>query len=171
MPSVQDGQSKDARVVPKAKIRGKQDATPNSELVVRLGVTRQSGSDQLLVFSGLINKVTANFLVDSGANTNCVSTKFVQENGIVCTELHTPVSEIGYEGQSAKITKELRAARVWLRDFKDKMDLMVLDIADYDMILEKPWLSRCQPKIDWRTNQITLRQGNKKVVLEPYKAA
>ena len=36
------------------------------------------------------------------------------------------------------------------------MTLDVINIEDYDIILGKPWLTRLNPKIDWRKNIVSL---------------
>ena len=49
--------------------------------------------------------------------------------------------------------------------YVDQLDLDVTQLDDYDVILGKPWLTRRNPKIDWRKNVVKLRYKRKYIKL------
>ena len=48
------------------------------------------------------------------------------------------------------------------------MSLDVTKLEDYDVILGKPWLTRLNPKIDWKKNIVKLRYKRKYIKLKAY---
>ena len=46
------------------------------------------------------------------------------------------------------------------------MTLDVINIEDYDIILGKPWLTRLNPKIDWRKNIVKFRHKREYIKLK-----
>lgn len=41
-----------------------------------------------------------------------------------------------------------------MKNYLEKMPLEVIDMEDYDVILGKPWLTKLNPKINWKSNVI-----------------
>ena len=48
------------------------------------------------------------------------------------------------------------------------MNLDVTKLDDYDVILGKPWLTKLNPKIDWKKNVVKLRYKRKYIRLKAY---
>ena len=53
-----------------------------------------------------------------------------------------------------------------MRSMLSILDFHVMKLPKYDAILEKSWLDRWNPDIDWRAGTISIQAGKKIVVLQ-----
>jgi RNase H-like domain found in reverse transcriptase/Reverse transcriptase (RNA-dependent DNA polymerase)/Integrase zinc binding domain/Retroviral aspartyl protease/Chromo (CHRromatin Organisation MOdifier) domain len=123
------------------------------------------GYARLLTIHGRINGYSAIVLIDGGAGANFVSRRFVRMH-----DLHTlPSSTLSVvtlaNGHRDAVSEALFAAELKLGAFRDECTLHVIDIANYDAILGKPWLTQYNPTIDWRLNTLSFIHRDQPIVL------
>ena len=115
---------------------------------------------ELLVVFGTANNKHLKILLDSGANGNFVSLDFVNKHKINTVNYRTPVSVTLADGRVRTTTLSYAELEVKIGDYTDKIRAQVLDLS-YDLMLGKPWLTRLNPEIDWTTNQVKFRHGDR----------
>ncbi len=103
---------------------------------------------------GTLNSRPAQFLVDSGANTNYVSTEFIQRNNLQTTTVMTNVTLA--DGSQQKSRGNLEQACITIGTYTDHFDFTALPLPKYDAILGLAWLQTLNPTIDWNTQSISL---------------
>jgi hypothetical protein len=110
----------------------------------------------LIKLSGMIGNASAMFLVDSGASTNFICEKFVQNYGIK-TDRTSEVQRITLGDGSQRMTDRLAAQLpIWIQSYTDMMSFVVVPLSGCDAVLGMPWLERLNPSIDWRSRLVQL---------------
>lgn len=134
---------------------------PVTESEVR-NVTGSHDHD-LLRLVGKINGRRAVMLIDSGSTHDLISSKFVEKQGIKTNSSRTTFSVTLADGSTCRqqqVTTD--AVKVVAGEFGERQTFTVFPLDRYDAILGKPWLSRNNPEINFRTNQVRL--GTESVV-------
>ena len=118
----------------------------------------EAGPSEVVTGQISVDKISAKILVDSGATHSFVSKKFARK-------LNRPLEKLGGMFGTALPSGEVLLSTHWLRalplfiDGKELyVNLIVLDMNDFDIILGMDWLSKYNAIIDCR---------NKKVVFKP----
>ena len=147
----------------------KQQAT--FEVVDQLSTTNRSGgfgsTDQInaiktnkgLRFEGKLSSGTANFLIDSGADEDFITAKKAQELGLRLTSLDQPYTVYMANGDEYKVNKVAKGVPFEIQGFKDKIDLHVVPITNDKVILGTTFLSKYNPKIDWKKMTIQIERN------------
>ena len=52
-----------------------------------------------------------------------------------------------------------------MNNYQERLQFLVVELADYEVILGKPWLSQHNPDIGWRRNTLRFKFHNRTVVL------
>ena len=118
-------------------------------------VTADSEHDLLRV-EGRSNGRKAEMLIDCGSTHDFISESFVQRHDIR-TELNSEsLQVILADGRKTSLDlKTANALSVIVKDFKDEQHFIVFPLVHHNAILGKPWLTRNNPTVDFRTNEIT----------------
>lgn len=99
-------------------------------------------------------------LIDCGSTHDFISEDFVRRHKVP-TELGSEALKVTFaDGRASSHAMETtNAIDVVVSDSKEKQQFTVFPLARYDAILGKPWLTRNNPSINFRTNDITV-DGN-----------
>ena len=126
-------------------------------LDAQVGSVAADSEHDLLRVEGRINGRKAVMLIDCGSTHDFISESFVQRHDIR-TELGSESLQVTLaDGRKTSLDlKTINALRVVVKDFKDEQHFTVFPLVHYDAILGKPWLTRNNPTIDFRTNEITI---------------
>ena len=107
-------------------------------------------------------------MIDGGAGCSAISRAFVDTNGIKTTLIPNPLVAKGYDGKGSPCTQYVSKARLRLKELKDEVDLLVLELDnECDVILGKAWLDKHNPMVDWPNNILTFHKPNRTVILSP----
>ncbi|GMF51180.1 unnamed protein product [Phytophthora fragariaefolia] len=127
--------------------------------------TEEVGADrfhQLLIKTGTVNGKSVKVLLDSGADHNVIrkglATQVLRRKKAVVERIDGPVT-------SPQWINEVKADMTLEGFVLNDMLFWEWDLpATHDIILGKPWFSRFNPLIDWRTHEVTLDFD----LLDPY---
>ena len=126
-------------------------------LDAQVGSVAADSEHDLLRVEGRINGRKAVMLIDCGSTHDFISESFVQRHDIR-TELGSESIQVTLaDGRKTSLDlKTTNGLRVVVKDFKDEQHFTVFPLVHYDAILGKPWLTRNNPTIDFRTTDITI---------------
>jgi hypothetical protein len=128
---------------------------PPSSRIANLGSASAHQLDtQLLVCDGTVNGHPATVLIDSGAQRDFVSNRFIARHALSTTPLDQPLRIRLANGQLQATRQHLPDATVSFGPHTTTRPLTVTSIDAFDIILGKPWLTDVNPSIDWTTNTI-----------------
>jgi hypothetical protein len=125
----------------------------------------------LLTFDGKLHGRPVKVLVDCGASSNFVSTTFVAQHGLETVPANKPFVVRLADGQRQACAEALPKSSLHIRRYKDKLDLHILPIKNFDVILGMPWLRQYKPYIDWDAGILTFDKGRTRCCLAPPKPA
>ena len=94
-----------------------------------------------------------------------ISNKFVEKCNVNVEPLKEELSVKVASGNTQSIDGVALQVDLNIDRYKDNVNLDVTKLEDYDVILGKPWLTRLNPKIDWRKNIVKLRYKKKYIKL------
>ncbi len=100
---------------------------------------------KLLVYSGRICGHVATFMLDSGAECNVITKSFVDKVGLKTSPVTSPIIAKGYDGVESDCKDQILRARLRLKELKDEVNLLVLNVSTCDVILGKSWLAKHNP--------------------------
>ena len=132
-------------------------------------VSLDRGTDhELLKVQGKINGRPATMLIDSGSTHDFLADQFVKKNNIRTKSCPESLTVTLADGSASTRTWETTdSLKVIVSDFRDEQEFTVFPLTHYDAILGKPWLTRNNPSINFRTNDVqlgttkfTARDGN-----------
>jgi hypothetical protein len=109
----------------------------------------------LIKLSGVVGSRTAVVLVDCGATGCFVSSKFARTSGLPITAGDANATVSLANGQPQDASGIARSAPVRIGSYADRIDLIVTELSDYDVILGMPWLEQYDVKPDWRGKTVT----------------
>jgi hypothetical protein len=101
-------------------------------------------------------------LVDSGAERNLVSQVFARHLHLIPS---TPINFVYADGSSFCSSFVSAPLCLSIDDYVTTLPLRVCALSQVDVILGREWLERENPSIDWRTGEICVEKGGKKVML------
>jgi hypothetical protein len=111
----------------------------------------------LIVLKGNCGGTRVKVLLDSGAEKSFASTSFVASLAIVTYPSAVVHSVRMADGRINPVCRMIPNLKLWLGDWKCKLDLLVTDVDGYDIIVGKDWLSAYHPDVDWSTNVVKVR--------------
>jgi hypothetical protein len=138
--------------------------TPNpSSAPLRISVTAEVSQPTavgLLILSGQVRighrTYTCRALVDSGATTEFVDTRFVKRIGVKPDPIKRPLSVSLADRSTQLTTHVVPALRVQLAGYNDHLRCYQADLGgQWDIILGRSWLKRIAPTIDWRADTVS----------------
>jgi len=116
-----------------------------------------SREHDLLRVEGKINGCYAVMLIDSGSTHDFISEEFVQRSGIETRTSPDALHVMLADGTSSSSRLETTGPlKVIVKDFSETQSFTVFPLSRYDAILGKPWLTRHNPSINFKTNEVRL---------------
>ena len=114
-----------------------------------------------LRLNGKINGCQAHMLLDSGSTHDFVSTEFVRRYKIPTEPGKGTFKVTLADGTSSEHQHQVtQQVKVVVGDFSEQRRFTILPICSVDVILGKPWLTRHNPDINFRTNEIVLNSDS-----------
>ena len=118
-------------------------------------VGRDKNQNDLLRFKGKIDGHEAVILLDSGSTHDLISTFFVRKHRIDTTNLEGQFNVTMADGRTTSTAQTCTdPLTLVLPNLREERVFTVFPLARYDAILGKPWLSACNPVINYRTNEV-----------------
>ena len=137
-----------------------EEAEPESLHLAKTMVTNVKADTyehELLRIKGKRNGHSAIFLLDSGSTHDFITEDFLIKYGLdvqsMDETLHVTLADGSTCERPLKATQPLK---VVVGDFSDQQQFTVFSLSRYDAILGKPWLTRNNPDINFKTNKVQL---------------
>ena len=128
-------------------------------------VTMPCASYKLIVLKGLVKSHPVNVMIDSGASRNFVSYELMKKLKIPINTERKDVIKLA-NGQPTKGNGTVEGLRVHIGRYTFTANFSVTPLSEsHQLILGKPWLTRVNPEIDWKSNAITVRSAKETLVL------
>ena len=70
------------------------------------------------------------------------------------------------DGSSCDTSNIVNNIDISIGEYRDKLDLVVMKLHGYDAILGMPWLSKYNPKIDFRNRKLEFSVGDRTIHVE-----
>src|SRR6202007_1291451 len=131
---------------------------PSSKIYIRTAQLKTQTEVQLQVKTldtGVI--ISLSTLLDSGATSLFLDSKFVKEQNLNTRKLLMPIPVYNVDGtlnQGGSIQEELDLI-VKFHNHTEKATFAVCDLGNKAAIIGHTWLSYHNPEIDWKTGEIT----------------
>src|SRR6185295_19609621 len=111
-----------------------------------------------LKIMGTIQGHPMKIMIDSGASRNFIGSKMVDK-------YHLPNRKQHEETMVVVADEHVRSCALYVHDtnlkiakYTDSLALFITQLKEYDILLGKTWLEKWNPRIDWRTNEVTFQQ-------------
>ena len=112
----------------------------------------------LLRVEGKIQGQRAVMLIDLGSTHDFISESFVKRHGLNTIAI-ADKTQVPLAGGSRLASKQETKVLKWVvGDSSDGQRFRVFPLAKYDAIFGKPWLTKNNPRIDFRTNERRLKE-------------
>ena len=105
---------------------------------------------KLYLFNGKVYGTKCRILMDSGATGNFISRNLVKKLGLKTRKKHENLTVKYADGNSEECSDYLQSIPFKIQNYNDREHFDVISLKNYDMIVGLPWLSRVNPKINWR---------------------
>ena len=139
---------------PEALADRMQEPTP---MPAEIGNIEKSMEHDLLCFKGRINGHEAMILLDSGSTHDFISEDFVNRHGIPCESVDSDFHVCLANGTtSVQPMRTTGTVKLTISKVGEYQTLTVFPLSRYDVILGKPWLTKNNPNIDFKTNTINV---------------
>jgi hypothetical protein len=103
-----------------------------------------------------IDSKLALVLLDSGASSNFISSRFVEGSNLPVSIVVDGPSVILPDGARHQC-HEVVQLKLQVQEYQDKVQAYVFPLVHYDLILGMSWLSQVNPIIDWQTGTIQVK--------------
>ena len=168
--SVVDGTASTSKTTDRHETR----SVPTSDIPADVleGLKREScaaaahGELGLLTYKASVQGLPCTLLVDSGASTLFMSDGFVRQHRLL-THPTEPVRVVMPDGHDYVSSRCVRA-HVKMGPYRDRLEFRIVPLRDdfgADAVLGAQWLHQLNPRIDWRTGTLELKQGDKTVTV------
>ena len=127
----------------------------------------QTRSRTLIKLQGMLFGQPVLCLVDSGASGNFARNSLLKTHPIQHQTLAEQHNIRLADGSCHAATSVVPRAALCIATYSDEVDLVCLPLAGFDVILGMPWLERVNPRIDWKTKQLTFDHQQQRHVLAP----
>jgi hypothetical protein len=117
-------------------------------------------STTCISFSGELAGKPVRVLLDGGSMSNFVSNRTVGECGLTLSPLDTLVKVVLADGSSS-LSNHVTTVDLSIGSLNTSVSLLPTELASYDVILGKPWLTKYNPHINWRLNTVSLTHEGK----------
>jgi hypothetical protein len=106
-------------------------------------------------------------LIDPGASHSFVAYRIVNNLHVLSSKLGAGVTVSTPLGENIHIDDIYRGVKLYIGGLGLRVDLMPLELYDFDLILGMDWLSKHKPQMDCFTKTMTIQGiGDKKVVFK-----
>lgn len=122
---------------------------------------REKPAVSLVVVPGWILGKRLNLLVDSGATASFLDETLTKKAGWTLVDKVTPDRVKLADGHTQQSRSLVDQIPIRIGSFVDRQSFHVTNLHGYDGILGKDWLTRVNPVIDWKTNEIKVNQQGK----------
>ena len=126
----------------------------------------ESAEERLLTLRGTVEGKKATILIDGGSQANFISGNFTCNHHINTLKRLEPQQIQMPDGHHQSSSEVVPSAKLQIGDYHDSVKLIVTDIASFDIILGKPWLTHLNPDIDWQTNTIHFSHRGRHIMLQ-----
>lgn len=111
----------------------------------------------LLRVKGFVNGHPARILIDPGSTHDIISDHFVDEAEVEISVSSKYMTVKSYDGEEKKVPRKKSKGQIQMQlgTFMDARRMIVAQ-TEPDIILGKPWLTRHNPHINWRKNEIII---------------
>ena len=117
----------------------------------------ESGCHDLLRVEGKLNGVKVTMLIDSGSTHDLISSQFVEKHNLSINAGEEPLQVTLADGRTCdQPCPTTNTMKLVVGGFSEQQSFTVFPLGRYDVILGKPWLSRNNPHINFRTNEVHL---------------
>ena len=114
--------------------------------------------NSVIVLLGSVNNYPAKLLIDSGATSCFVSSKFVLKHNLTITQSDSKSVRLA-NGEIVNTSQLIKNATIRTESKSVQIDLIVLQIS-YDIILGINWLSKANPIINFQTRSVKFSSFN-----------
>lgn len=112
----------------------------------------------LIILPGRVNNIAARIMIDCGANTNYANSTFFIRHGITMHPFTSSQPVSMGDGHLSPSASCVLSASVQLSSFCDTVDATCLPLKNgADIILGLPWLKKHNPDIDWKKQEIIIK--------------
>jgi hypothetical protein len=122
--------------------------------------------DELIMLDVTVNGVNCKALVDSGSGKSFIDTTLASKNDMPRAQKLTPDRVKLADGSLQPSTEILPAAQLRCANYAEEVTLHATPLHGFGVILGKDWLSRHQPRIDWKRNIVRFTHKGKKHALQ-----
>lgn len=119
-----------------------------------MSLASASPETTLIKLRGNLDGFPCVFMIDSGSSGNFVSDAFSRERKLQLEPRPAKQLITLANGASSWCTNHVPHGRIQIGSFKEELDLDVTTLDHCDVILGKPWLTKHNPEINWKTNKV-----------------
>jgi Reverse transcriptase (RNA-dependent DNA polymerase)/RNase H-like domain found in reverse transcriptase/Retroviral aspartyl protease len=130
--------------------------------VHRISSVRAPG--KLIKLSGMVNRIRAVILVDSGSTGDFISEEYVRQHKLPVQECEHSKSVWLADGKQYTVRSYVEST-VRVGNLVESIELAVIPLSDFDVIVGTPWLTRHNPSINWITSIVTVNSNGNQCVL------
>ena len=131
---------------------------PRDKKITKIGCT------DLLILEAQIQGRTCRALIDSGASSQFISKAFSAKLNGTRILKETPDSVRLANGHSLN-SDHVRRLNFSLSTYSDSDTFHEVELEGFDLILGRPWLSRINPEINWKTGTLRLKHNGNTTTL------
>ena len=124
--------------------------------VSNIALDSHAWGHDLLVVNGKVNGHRATMLIDCGSTHDFISERFARKQKMKTKIVEEVLKVALADGSTSSRPLETIDARLAVGGYGDDRRLTVFPLDRYDVILGKPWLTRNNPAINYRTNEVKL---------------
>ena len=119
----------------------------------------------LIVLPGIVQKLPANIMVDSGASRNFVSESFLTKLNVKIHKKNCTYVRMA-DGRIREGDGLVKGLYYHIGPYTARSDFVITKLhTEYQLILGKPWLAKMQPQVDWEKNVIKINFNKKEIKL------
>jgi RNase H-like domain found in reverse transcriptase/Reverse transcriptase (RNA-dependent DNA polymerase)/Integrase zinc binding domain/Retroviral aspartyl protease/Chromo (CHRromatin Organisation MOdifier) domain len=156
--------SKTPSLVPKTGLVPSNTAISSHLLNTTLSSAFETPHLGLLVAKGFVNSAPCKILFDNGAEINYLSHRLAKQLQVETKEANQHATFA--DGTSTPLHQTIVPVTLKIEGYTESIYLAVCPLSSYDVILGKQWLSKYDPMISHKTNEITFQFQNQNVTIQ-----
>jgi hypothetical protein len=95
-------------------------------------------------------------LLDSGADSNFISDRIVEDYQIKFGKLSNPITLKLADGSTAKKIDKQGLLGIKIGEYTEQVPMFVAELGEFDVILGHPWLYKLNPEICWQSYKVRI---------------